>query len=1106
MILNLIFVVYNTAKEYSEMLVGLALRLTDIAGDYATLTALLLMRDRLPGATTSVACAVARIAEEQVLPGDRAAYLRLLAHINNKQHKSDVQKSVRELMQVVLQERLNLGALGCTTRKKNLTLEAASPLPESDATAVSALSVAESAQKEHFIRTGNAQGPSLVLSPTLSSSAALSAVSTVAVLGPRALGLLALDLLEDFMAVNLQLEMCATTTADLAGGDSGGASDTAAAMIASGGLYMGRALPESWVDSVGVGSKEHEHVMAYFRFSDVAFQSDEGFYCSSLRPAGSRLVFTDLSRFEGPGLELYSTISASSSSASTSSSAFTGSSVRVEYSTSPVDPGEKHDNVKSLCDVVFCGGATAETAETSAGAVGGVQHGLRCPVPRGSQLDIGLYHEDSNRSRLTLELMVCFDEAVAMAAQASGDSSAGVVDTAQVLLQRQVADSERGSEGSVLWTLFVTPDGAVCFKFGDIGGGSADGGAPSVLKSVPESVALPTAKTSRSNLGGGSGEGSSWTHIALMLDSSKATCSIAGDGSVLSQAPVNVTLVVKGESVEGKLAPAPIPLAQLDQTTLHVGRNLAAGFRLTELRFWADVRSTIDLDNMRDNYLVLAMKRKRLQLRVKGTKKLFTAYREIEVPSTACTVIKAPAAQDKTAAEEAEDKAAVTSALSGSTAKVLPKALVSPLSKTLQTVTIVTPALSAPSAAKEAPSDNNGTSIPAPAPAPAMSARERRLSMLKGAATAVVAANAFGASIGSGAAATVTSTSSLAPPPPAKLSKPGKAPQQQLPSVAEETTTTTTTTAGSAPQQKQQQQQQQAEKNTNSSSLVPATLPSKEPALEAAPSTPTKVPFTAAATASAEATPSAGAKSMGSPNPTGAPRPVHSVANCCSVVGRLASLVNSTDANELSISSEYEHCVTARAFALPHYWLQCLVPRTVAGQASSTTTTTSSASDQRGLRALSLGNTDNLSTAGRALTSALPAEVQRATESAILTTVAGASDPSKALLRLAVLANNCLSVYLIRTTIDSTAAATSVQGGAELTAQLPLSAVKLVYWSFISPDMILMVSSTAGFTLKVTPPPGSSNAPTAASATAVEVFKPKPMKIFDRIDLVEPLK
>jgi hypothetical protein len=68
-----------------------------------------------------------------------------------------------------------------------------------------------------------------------------------------------------------------------------------------------------------------------------------------------------------------------------------------------VDPGEEHDKVKILYDVVYSmpiGALEGHVISTG---------GMRATVPRGGPLDIGLYHTDMNRSKLTVEMYFYFD-------------------------------------------------------------------------------------------------------------------------------------------------------------------------------------------------------------------------------------------------------------------------------------------------------------------------------------------------------------------------------------------------------------------------------------------------------------------------------------------------------------------------------------------------------------------------------------------------------------------------------------------------------------------------------------------------------------------------
>jgi hypothetical protein len=109
--------------------------------------------------------------------------------------------------------------------------------------------------------------------------------------------------------------------------------------------------------------------------------------------------------------------------------------------------------------------------------------------------------------------------------------------------------------------------------------------------------------------------------------------------------------------------------------------------------------------------------------------------------------------------------------------------------------------------------------------------------------------------------------------------------------------------------------------------------------------------------------------------------------------------------------------------------------------------------------------------------------VLKAAESAICVAL------SRTQHRVAVLANKALQVYLVPT---GSGGGEGSADSAQLAAQMQMGAVRLEHWAFLSPDMIMLVSSTSAFTIRVTP---------TAGAAADGVLPLKPVKIFDRIDL-----
>jgi hypothetical protein len=143
-----------------------------------------------------------------------------------------------------------------------------------------------------------------------------------------------------------------------------------------------------------------------------------------------------------------------------------------------------------------------------------------------------------------------------------------------------------------MWSLYVDGTGALCWAVGN-----------TVVKTPSNEVNMgPTADIPVSV----------WTHITVVVDSS------GGNGVSAS-----VSLFVNGNrSAKEHVTFAHRSEADLATTTLYMGCNLS-GWRMTEVRVWADARQTVDIEGMRDNYLPLASKRKRMQFRIKGSKKLF---------------------------------------------------------------------------------------------------------------------------------------------------------------------------------------------------------------------------------------------------------------------------------------------------------------------------------------------------------------------------------------------------------------------------------------------------------------------------------------------------
>jgi hypothetical protein len=154
-------------------------------------------------------------------------------------------------------------------------------------------------------------------------------------------------------------------------------------------------LPKSWVEDVGVGN-ERDKVVGYWRFSDSISPGDPDFISNNnydfteRPPAPAVLNFIDLSKF-CTILELI---------ADKDNDLEPILPVLVEPTTSSVDPGEDPEKVKTSNDIIF-------PPQDEGFRSPAIRTGLRTVVGRGSPLDIGIYHEESERRRITIELMIC---------------------------------------------------------------------------------------------------------------------------------------------------------------------------------------------------------------------------------------------------------------------------------------------------------------------------------------------------------------------------------------------------------------------------------------------------------------------------------------------------------------------------------------------------------------------------------------------------------------------------------------------------------------------------------------------------------------------------
>lgn len=252
----------------------------------------------------------------------------------------------------------------------------------------------------------------------------------------------------------------------------------------------------------------------------------------------------------------------------------TAAQIRLEATTCAVDPGEDHEKVKAAYDIVVGKGANIGS------------FGLRAKVGRGGPLDVGLFHLEPERSKFTLELWL-FREDLS-------------VEKDRHVIAARKSHLQSNDAGPAIWTLYISGDGRLCFHFDKL----------AVVEVSSEIGSINMGPTTDMDV-------ALWSHVALVLDSSESCDDSPED------AETEVSLLINGTLRRREIVATPqYTEAELRSTVLLICPDLW-GWRFTELRLWSCARSAEDIENYRENYLSLASKRKRLQYRIKGGKKLF---------------------------------------------------------------------------------------------------------------------------------------------------------------------------------------------------------------------------------------------------------------------------------------------------------------------------------------------------------------------------------------------------------------------------------------------------------------------------------------------------
>ncbi|CAM9568190.1 unnamed protein product [Chrysoparadoxa australica] len=259
--------------------------------------------------------------------------------------------------------------------------------------------------------------------------------------------------------------------------------------------------------------------------------------------------------------------------------------LRLEASTSPADPGEA-GKVEEAYDVCFPADPPAPKADTTDDATAGgcsYSRGVCFPVKRGCALDIGLFHDEPARCKMTLELWVKRE-----GSRLEDDHEGGRY---HILATRASRLQEKRQH---IWTLSVEHDGKLSFLPGprgrvELGDRSLRGGVAS-----PAGVIQP----------------SRWVHVAMSLDSTRE-----GSGA-------DVKLFVDCEEVGmGTCSLAGMREESLQDSVMVLGADLCR-WRMAEVRLWAELRDATLLQDLKEVNLALAETKKgagRLVIREAGS-------------------------------------------------------------------------------------------------------------------------------------------------------------------------------------------------------------------------------------------------------------------------------------------------------------------------------------------------------------------------------------------------------------------------------------------------------------------------------------------------------
>lgn len=324
---------------------------------------------------------------------------------------------------------------------------------------------------------------------------------------------------------------------------------------------------QGWINGVGEGRRDEDNLSLYIRFSEGSEDS--------WREKG----ILDLSKY-GNKIHLLKP-----------------ECLSIEHTTSNVDEGEP-GKVHRLYDLVYKENLSNDDS-----------CGIVIEVPRGSALDVGMFHSSlhTSRQRGTLEFWFFIP----------------TIPSEVTLVRRSLYNTEEDRErfccatnkSGLLWELVATPRGYLEFRTAagvafssenDVGATRDNCEYDSVdTQEGKGKISLPT----ENGYGG-------WNHVSLSFscrDLAPTECNIALrlKGSFLTSA--NVTFQMFDDSNDKTDIDCII-----HDSLLMFGQSAVNGLRFTEIRFWACKRASEDIKMMMYEYLDTAKSKKKFKVSIRS--------------------------------------------------------------------------------------------------------------------------------------------------------------------------------------------------------------------------------------------------------------------------------------------------------------------------------------------------------------------------------------------------------------------------------------------------------------------------------------------------------